>query len=38
MISIKNYLKSYFYRFRTKLDIDSDFYEEFYFRLCDLED
>ena len=37
MISLKDYLVGYFYRLRTKIDVDKDFYEEFYFNLFDLE-
>lgn len=37
LISIKNYLKGYFYRLKTKVNVDSDFYEEFVFKLCDME-
>lgn len=37
LISIKNYLVSCFYRLKTKVNVDEDFYEEFCFRLCDME-
>lgn len=37
MISLKNYVYSLWYRLKTKVDVDSDFYEEFTFRLYDME-
>lgn len=37
MISIKNYFYTLWYRLKTKIDVDSEFYEESCFRLYDLE-
>lgn len=37
IINIKNYIKEYFYKIKTKIDVDSDFYEENVFYLFDLE-
>ena len=37
MLSIKKYLKSLIYKFKSKIDIDSDFYGEYDFVLYDLE-
>lgn len=35
-MSIKKYIIGYFYRLKTKIDVDKDFYEEDFF-LIDLE-
>lgn len=37
LISIKNYIKDYIVKFKTKIEVDTDFYEEFEFHLIDLE-
>lgn len=35
-LSIKKYITSYFYRFKTRVEVDNDFYDEVIY-LIDLE-
>lgn len=37
VINIKKYLKEYIIKFKTKINVDTDFYEDDEFYLIDLE-